>query len=132
VSRTIGADKACAVDGEAHRKFLDRDVMHDLIVAALQEGGVDRAERLETFGGEACGESHRVLLGDADIEGALREDLFEQVDAGAAGHCRRDGDDLVILLRFRIRLWPNTAVYDGALDFALACLPVSTSNLATA
>ena len=76
----VGADQAGAVDGEAHRQALDRDVVHDLVVAALQEGRVDRAERLVAFGGEAGGEGHRMLLGDADVEGAVRERLVEDVD----------------------------------------------------
>ena len=67
----VGADQAGAIDREAHRQALDRDVVHDLIVAALQEGRIDRAERLEALGGEAGGEGHRMLLGDADVEGAV-------------------------------------------------------------
>ena len=77
----VGADQAGAVDGEAHRQALDRHVVHDLVVAALQEGRIDRAERLVAFGGEAGGERHRMLLGDADIEGAVGEGLAEQIDA---------------------------------------------------
>ena len=73
VGRAVGADQAGAVDGEAHRQVLDRDVVHDLVVGALQEGRIDRAERLYAFGRQARGEGHRVLLGDADVEGALRE-----------------------------------------------------------
>ena len=100
MGRAVLADEAGAVDGEPHRKMLDRHVVHDLIVAALQESRVDRAERLEAFGGEACRERHRMLLGNADIEGAVGESLAEDIDAGAARHRRGDGDDLVVLLRF--------------------------------
>ena len=35
---SVIADEARAVDRKAHRQFLDRDVVHDLIVTALQEG----------------------------------------------------------------------------------------------
>ena len=42
--------------------------MHDLIVGALQEGRVDRAERLHPLGRHAGGEGHGVLFGDADVE----------------------------------------------------------------
>jgi hypothetical protein len=94
VSRAIGADEAGAVEGEAHRQALDRHVVHHLVVAALQEGGIDRRERLHPVGGEAGGEGDRVLLGDADVEGAVREALAEHVDAGAGGHGGGDGDDL--------------------------------------
>ncbi len=96
----VGADEAGAVDGEAHRQVLDRHVMHDLVVAALQERRIDRAERLEAFGRKAGRERHRMLFGDADVEGAGRERLLEDVDAGARRHRRGDADDLVVLLRF--------------------------------
>ena len=84
---------------EAHRQALDRDVVHDLVVGALQEGRVDRGERLVAFGREAGGEGHGVLLGDADVEGALGKLLAEQVEPGARRHRRGDGDDLVVLAR---------------------------------
>ena len=99
MGRAVGADEAGPVDGEAHRQALDRDVVHDLVVGALQEGRIDRRERLVALGGEARGEGHRVLLGDADIEGALREPLGEEVEAGARRHRRGDRDDPVVLLR---------------------------------
>jgi hypothetical protein len=95
----VGADQAGAVDREAHRQVLDRDVVHDLVVGALQEGRIDRAERLVALGREAGGEGHRVLLGDADVEGALRERLAEDVEAGARRHRGGDRDDLVVLAR---------------------------------
>ena len=41
-----------------------------------------------------------MLLGDADVEAALRECLLEQIEAGAGRHRGGDGDDLVVLLRF--------------------------------
>jgi hypothetical protein len=34
---TVGADQAGAIHCEAHRKVLDRYVMHHLVVGALQE-----------------------------------------------------------------------------------------------
>ena len=47
--------------------------MHHLIIGALQEGRIDRGERLEAFRRQARGEGDAVLLGDADIEAARRE-----------------------------------------------------------
>ena len=58
MGRAVGADEAGAVDGEAHRQRLDRDVVDDLVVGALQEGRIDRGERLQALGGEAGGEGH--------------------------------------------------------------------------
>ena len=108
--RTVGADQAGAVEREAHRQALDRHVVHDLVVGALQEGRVDRAERLVAFGGKPGREGHRVLLGDADVEGAMRERLAEDVDAGAGRHRGGDRDDPVVLLASLTRLSPNTLV----------------------
>ena len=90
------ADEAGPVDREAHRQFLDRHVVHDLVVGALQEGRVDRGERLHALGGEAGGKGHRMLFGDADIEAALGKAVAEQVEPGARRHRRGDRDDAVV------------------------------------
>ena len=71
MGRPVGADEAGAVHGEAHRQALDGDVVHDLVVGALQEGRIDGGERLVAFGREPGREGDAVLLGDADIEGAI-------------------------------------------------------------
>ena len=97
--RPVGADEAGPVDGEAHRQALDRHVVDDLVVGALQEGRIDRDERLVAFGRKTRGEGHRVLLGDADVEGACRETFPEKIEPGAGRHRRGDRDDLVVLLR---------------------------------
>ena len=44
MSGAVGADQTGAVDGEAHRQLLDGDVVHHLVVGALQEGRVDGGE----------------------------------------------------------------------------------------
>ena len=98
MGRAVGADQAGTVDREAHRQALDRHVVDDLVIAALQEGRIDRAERLVAFGGKTGGEGHRMLLGDADVEGAVGEGLVENVDAGSRRHRRGDADDLLVLL----------------------------------
>ncbi len=110
MGRAVGADQPGPVDGEAHRQMLDGDVVHDLVVGALQEGRIDGGERLEAFGGEPGGEGHRVLLGDADVEAALGEDLGEAVEPGAGRHGRGDGDDLVVGARLLDQALANTLV----------------------
>ena len=99
MGRAVGADEPGAVHGEAHRQSLDGDVVHDLVIGALQEGRVDRGERLQALGRESGGEGHAVLLGDADVEAAVGKFLGEQVEAGAGRHRGGDGDDLVVLPR---------------------------------
>ena len=96
MGRAIRAHKPRAVDGETHGQILQCDVMHQLIVAALQESGIDRAEGLEPLGGEARRESHRMLFGDAHIEAALGKGFLEEIKPGAGRHGGGDGDDLVV------------------------------------
>src|SRR5207302_821535 len=73
-------------------------VVHDLVVGALQEGRVDRGEWLEALGGQTSGKGYAVLLGNADVKGALGERLGENIDPGAGRHRRGHGDDLVVFL----------------------------------
>ena len=70
--RPIGADQTAAVDRENDRQILQRDIMDQLVVGALQEGRIDGDDRLQPFAGETCGKGDGMLLGDADIEIAIR------------------------------------------------------------
>ena len=99
VRRAVGADQTGAVHAEAHRQLLDRDVVHNLIVSALQERRVDRDKRLVALRRQPRREGHAVLLGDADVEGAIGKCLGKDVDAGARRHGGGDGDDAVVFLR---------------------------------
>ena len=69
----IAADETGAIDREHDRQVLQRDIVHELVVGALQEGRVDRDHRLQALAGETCGESDGMLFGDRDIEIAFRE-----------------------------------------------------------
>ncbi len=79
-------------------QLLDADVVQDLVVAALEKGRVDRHDRNPALGRHAGGEGDRVLLGDADVVGAVRQLARQLVDAGAAAHRRGDADDLGVFL----------------------------------
>jgi hypothetical protein len=98
VRLSVGADQPGAVHREAHRQVLDRDVVDDLVVGALQEGRIDRAERPIALRGEPGGEGHPMLLGDADVERALREFGRDLVEAGARRHRCGDRDHLLVAL----------------------------------
>ena len=97
MGRPVGAHEPRAVDGETHRQALDCDIMHDLVVAALQEGGIHRAEGFHPRRGETRAEGHAVLFGDAHVEAAAGVAFGEKVEAGAIGHGSGHGADLVIL-----------------------------------
>jgi hypothetical protein len=55
------------------RAGLQRHVMHDLVVAALQEGRIDRAEGFQPARRHARGKGDAVLFGDAHVEDPGRE-----------------------------------------------------------
>ena len=96
--RAVLADQPGAIDRQSHRNALQRDVMDDLVVGALQERRIDRAERLESFDREPGGKGHRMLLGDPDIEHPLRKAFGEFVEPSSRRHRRGDGDYLLVLL----------------------------------
>src|SRR5690606_41353773 len=50
------------VDGEQHVEVLHGDIVDQLVIGALEEGGVDRHHRLGTFAGHAGRQGHGVLL----------------------------------------------------------------------
>ena len=75
----ISADKARAIYGEAYGQVLDCNVVDELIIPALQEGRVDRAEWLVAFCRKARRKGDRMLFGDADVERALGESLTEKI-----------------------------------------------------
>ena len=93
VGGAVVAGEAAAVHAEDDGEILQRNVVHDLVEGALEEGGVDGAEGAEALGGHARGEEHGVLLGDADVEVALGVVRAEEVERGAVGHGGGDGDD---------------------------------------
>ena len=72
MGRAVVADEPGAVHGEDDVELLQADVVDELVVGALEEGRVDRADRLRALDREPGGEQHRVLLGDADVVVLLR------------------------------------------------------------
>ena len=96
----IGPDKAGPIDGKADRQALQRHIMHDLVVAPLQEGGIDGAERTQAGRGHAGGKGDGVLLGDAHIEDAVGHLRCQNVNAGARRHGGGHGDDPAVVPGF--------------------------------
>ncbi|MNV03735.1 hypothetical protein D3C71_940150 [compost metagenome] len=94
MGRAVRADHAGAVDGEQHVQLLHGDVMHQLVVSALQEGGIDGDDRLGALGRHAGGQRYRVLFGDGHVEVALRVFLAETHQARAFAHRRGDAQQL--------------------------------------
>lgn len=72
-----------------------------------------------------------MLLGNADIEDALRESLAKKVQPRACRHGGGDGDDLVVVARFLNQACAENLGVARRICRGFACLPVMTSNLLT-
>jgi hypothetical protein len=73
MGRPIRTDETGAVQRKANGKVLDRDVVDQLVIGALEEGRVDCAERAIALRGKSGSEGYGMLFGNADIEGAVGE-----------------------------------------------------------
>ncbi|KAF5033547.1 hypothetical protein DSECCO2_605510 [anaerobic digester metagenome] len=98
VGRAIFAHKACAVYAEGNGQVLQADIVHNLIIRALQKGGIHGQRGPIALTGKARCKGHGVLFANAHIHKAVGEARAELVRAGAFGHGRRDGNDLVVML----------------------------------
>lgn len=86
------------VQDEGHAALVQGDVHQDLVEGAVEEGGVDREDRVESAGGEAGRGGGAVLLGDADVVDPVREGGLELAEADGLEHGRGDRDDVLALL----------------------------------
>src|SRR5690606_13909935 len=82
-----------------HIEILQRDVMDELIVRPLKEGGINRDDRLLTLARQAGGEGDCVLLRDADIEISVGKASLELDHAAALAHGGSDTEQSRIALR---------------------------------
>ncbi len=97
MGRAIGAHQPGPVEREHHRQLLDRHIVDQLVVGALQKRGIDRHHRLETFAGKASGEGDGMLFGNSDVEIPLRKTLLELHQSRALAHRRRDADQALVV-----------------------------------
>mmetsp|Transcript_20090 Transcript_20090/g.44288 ORF Transcript_20090/g.44288 Transcript_20090/m.44288 type:complete len:202 (+) Transcript_20090:848-1453(+) len=73
--------------------------MHKLVVASLQERGVNCAERLKASGSKSSRKCHSVLLCNTHIEGAFWTEAFlKDPNASSSRHGCSDRDDFFIPL----------------------------------
>ena len=98
VGGTVLAHQSRPVHSQDHGEVQQGDVLHDLVVGPLEEGGVNGHHRLCALLGQAARHGDRVLLGDAHIEQTGGIGVPEAQQAGAAGHGGGDGADPGIFL----------------------------------
>ena len=99
MGRAVVADQARPVHREDDVEFLQADVVDQLVVGALEEGRVDRADRFRALDRQPGGEQHSVLLSDPDVVVVLGQLFGELLQAGPPRHRRRDPDHPVVAAR---------------------------------
>jgi hypothetical protein len=73
VAGAVVAGDAGAVEHERHAALVQRDVHQHLVEGPVEERRVDGDDRVQPAHRQAGGRGGRVLLGDADVEGAVGE-----------------------------------------------------------
>ena len=84
VARPVGTGDAGPVDAEHDRQAVQGDVVDDLVPGPVEERRVDRDDRAQPAHRHAGGAGDGVLLGDADVEEAVREAGLERQQARSA------------------------------------------------
>ena len=75
------------------------DVHEQLVEGPVEEGGVQRDDRMQPPEGQTGRGGDRVLFRDADVEEPVGETLSEPGEPGRVGHRRSDRDNVLPLLR---------------------------------
>ena len=73
VARPVGSGDAGPVEHEGDARAMEGDIHHHLVEGAVDERRVDRHDRMQPAEREAGRAGDGVLLGDADVEDALRD-----------------------------------------------------------
>jgi hypothetical protein len=94
VARAVVAGDPGPVEHERDGQAVQRDVHERLVEGAVQEGRVQADDRVHAAHGEARGAGDGVLLGDADVVGAVGVRLAEGEQPHRLQHGGGDGDDV--------------------------------------
>ena len=70
MGRAISTDKTSTVNRKANGQFLDRHVMHDLVISTLKEGRINCTKRLHALSRKASSKSDRMLFSNANVKAA--------------------------------------------------------------
>ena len=73
VARAVGAGDAGPVEHEGDARAVQGDIHQHLVERAVDEGRVQGDDGMQSAEGETGGAGDRVLLGDADVEDAIRD-----------------------------------------------------------
>ena len=97
VRLTVRAHQAAAIHAQHYVQLLQRHILHQHIVATLQEAVIHGEHRGQALLGHAAGHRHRVALGNAYVEKPPGEHTGEAGQSRAFSHGGGDGAHALIL-----------------------------------
>lgn len=106
-------DKAGAVDGKDHILLQQVDVVDDLVIGALQEGGVDAHHRQHSLTGKTGRKGDSMLLRHAHIKKALRVTMGKELQSGTVLHGSGDRAELRVLCSLLHQQFAETVEKDS-------------------
>jgi hypothetical protein len=84
---------ASPVEHEGDAASVQGHIHEDLVECAVEKCGIDRYHRVQATHGKTSCRRDGVLLGNPDVEAAIRECLGKSVQARRIDHRGRNGDD---------------------------------------
>ena len=97
MGRAIGTDQTGPVQGQHHGQFLQGHVVDELVVRALQKGGINGHHGFYALAGQPGGKGDGMLLGNAHVVIAVREAPMKLHHARAFAHRRGDAHQALVL-----------------------------------
>ena len=93
----VGAGDTGAIEDDGDTGPMQRAVHEELVEGPVEEGRVDTHDRVQPGIREPRRHRQRVLLGNPDVENAIRESRGERLETHGDEHGRGDRDDVLPL-----------------------------------
>ena len=129
MSLAISAHQACAVNAQHHMEIIEGNILHQHIVATLQETGIDCKYRQQALLCHTTRHRNGVALGDTHIKKALGEGSGIVRKAGTVDHSGGDGaDTLFLFCQFHHGLTEHIGKALFRLALGLACKHIKLAH----
>ena len=94
---TVGGIETCTVNAEHDGQVLQSDIVHNIIVGALQKAGIDGNHGAASVCGKSCGKGDSVGLGNTNVKKACGMLCLECGKPRSRGHCGSNGTNTTVL-----------------------------------
>src|SRR5450432_2664806 len=87
------------VKAEYNREVLDSHIMNHLVIGSLHESGIDITEYAHPLGSHTGTQGDCMLFANTHIESAVGHLFHHELQGTAAGHGRRDSQNILVFFR---------------------------------